>query len=494
MKNKNEKIIFSGSAIVYALVILTVVSILFSSMIVFVNSQLKYSLNRVDREQAFQIAEAGIYYYRWYLAHATDGMNTQQLESFWTDNSTIGVSEPYEADYNDPETGEIVGGYRLTLTPPAAGSTIAHITSVGWSSGAPNSVRTIKTRFRRPSWSEYIYLVNDFVNFGTGATVYGKVHSNTGVRFDGIAYNSVTSYVPSFDDPSHSGSTLEFGVHTHRNPVDPNAPTYPWADGTVPNRSDVFVGGRQFPVPMVSFQGIVSDLANIKQQASGGNGRYFDNAGYGRRIILKSDGNFDVCTVNAYNTTTLAITSYLRTGGSGTCSSCSGLCLDTQNIPDGGVIFVEDNTWVEGTLNDKKVTIVAANLSGSGSLADIYLGYHSTANLLYTNTDGRDILGLIGQRSVRIGRDCPNNFTIYGALLAQDQTGKVYRKSESYGGYNKNSLTVNGAIASYGQPYFNSGSNGFTTRTYNFDNNLLYYPPPYFPTGTEYAIDLWEEL
>jgi hypothetical protein len=28
----------------------------------------------------------------------------------------------------------------------------------------------------------------------------------------------------------------------------------------------------------------------------------------------------------------------------------------------------------------------------------------------------------------------------------------------------------------------------------NFDNNLLYYPPPYFPTGTEYSIDLWDEL
>jgi hypothetical protein len=35
---------------------------------------------------------------------------------------------------------------------------------------------------------------------------------------------------------------------------------------------------------------------------------------------------------------------------------------------------------------------------------------------------------------------------------------------------------------------------GYITRNLYYDNNLLYYPPPYFPTGTQYELDLWEEL
>ena len=524
---KNTKI-SRGSMLVYALVITATVGILLSSIIGFVVQNLKFSSNRAAREEAFQVAESGIYSYRWYLAHATDGMNAQQLKAFWQDSGTLGVSGPVEADYTDPGTGNVIGHYSLVLDPPDPSSTIATITSTGTATSDAGVSRTVKARFRRPSWSEYIYLVNDFVNFGSAAEVFGKVHSNTGVRFDGLAHNSVTSLSSSFDDPSISGSALKFGVHTTKPTADPNAPSYPWPAGTVPNRPDVFEGGRQFPVPEVSFTGVSSDLVSMKQEASSGNGHYFDCSGAGRRIILKADGSFDVCTVNAYDLGTLNITnyfgtvtnaigSYSSTNGNpcvttASCASSSftwvsssnhnrGKCtvnFQNMSIPNDGIIFVEDNAWVEGQVSDRRVTIAAANLvqdaTCGSTLANVFLGYHSAANLLYTYYDGRDVIGLVGQKNVQIGRDCPNNTIIDAALLAQDQTGKVFRKSEDYCSANKNNLTINGAIASYLQPYFNSGSCGFSTRTYNFDNNLLYYPPPYFPTGTEYSIDLWEEL
>ncbi len=35
---------------------------------------------------------------------------------------------------------------------------------------------------------------------------------------------------------------------------------------------------------------------------------------------------------------------------------------------------------------------------------------------------------------------------------------------------------------------------GFINRSLMFDNNLLYSPPPLFPTGNTYAIDLWDEI
>jgi hypothetical protein len=132
---------------------------------------------------------------------------------------------------------------------------------------------------------------------------------------------------------------------------------------------------------------------------------------------------------------------------------------------------------------------VAANLSGSGSQADIYIGI-SNNNLRYAAYNCNNILGLVAQRDIRVLGECPSNFIVDAALLAQ--TGVVGINDNGFSG--KNSLTFNGAIASYLQPYFQHGNSGFADRLYIFDNNLLYCPPPYFPTGTEYSIDLWDEL
>jgi len=134
------------------------------------------------------------------------------------------------------------------------------------------------------------------------------------------------------------------------------------------------------------------------------------------------------------------------------------------------------------------MTIAAANLSGGGDPADVYIGI-SNSNLRYASYDCNNMLGVIAQRDVRVLNDCPTNFIVDAALLAQ--TGLVGIVGGMAG---KQSLTFNGAIASYLQPYFQNGNSGFADRTYNFNNNLLYCPPPYFPTGTEYSIDLWDEL
>jgi Tfp pilus assembly protein PilX len=493
----NKKIKFKGSAIAYGLVIMTVVSILLVSIIGYIISQLKFSSNRIEREKTFQVAEAGIYYYRWYLAHATDGMTAQQLKAFWQNAGTLGVSGDYTENYTDPETGVLIGTYTIHLDPPDVYSTIATVTSTGESANMSGVTRTVKARFRRPSWSEYMYIIDDFLNIGAGAEVFGRAHSNFGIRMDGIAHNSMTSLNPRFQDSSY-GNRWSFGVHTTDAPADPNAPAYPWPDGTVPDRPDIFMGGRQFPVPRVDFNGVSADFTSMRNEATANgtnltnhctaSGCYFDNTRSGRRITFLSNGTMDVCWVSAYDVSTFAITSYRRGNNSGNCATCTGQCAP-QNyaIPNNGIIFVDNNVWTEGTINNKRVTVAADNAADT---ADIYIGMN---NINYTNYDGRDVVGLIAKRNIAIVRDCQNNLRIDGALLAQ--TGKRFRDSGTYGcSYNKNSLTMNGALASFQQPYVNSGGCGFTTRTYNFDNNLLYYPPPFFPTGTEYAIDLWEEL
>lgn len=471
-----------GSTLAYVLVIMTVVTIILVSMLGYITSQIKFSINRVEKEKAFQIAEAGIYYYRWYLAHETSGKTALEINSFLETGGPMGFT-PDSVEYYG------MGEYQLVIEPPIAGSTIINVESTGWSNKVPDMKRTVKVRFRRPSWSEYSFLSNSFMNFGDQSEVYGKVHSNNGIRFDGLAHNTVSSLIPSFYDPTYGGSKKQFGVHTTVNPADPDAPAYPWPSGTVPERPDIFMGGREFPVSEVSFTGVTTDFANMKNQAQSGQGKYFDSTGLGRRIILKSDGTFDVCTVNTANANLHTISRYLRNSGSGTCTSCSGLCLSNYPIPPGGMIFVENNVWVEGVINNQRVSIIAANLSGGGDKRDIYIGI-SNNNLQYVAYNCSNMLGLIAQRDVRVLNECPTDFIVDAALLAQE--GTVGINDNGFSG--KDSLTFNGAIASYLQPYFQHGNSGFALRLYNYDNNLLYCPPPYFPTGTEYAIDLWEEL
>lgn len=468
-----------GSALAYGLVIMTVVMILLTSIVSFVSSYLQYSLKQRDREQALHIAEAGIHFYRWYLAHQLDGRTASQIQAFWDAGTALGQSTPYVGSFGG-------GEYSITVTPPDSGQTIVYITSTGQTNRYPDQSRTIRVRLRRPSWSEYAALTDQAVRFGTGTEVFGKIHSNNGIRFDGLAHNVVSSAVDAYNDPDHNGAN-EFGVHTHVNapPASGVNNTFRAAEAppsAVPTRTDVFEAGREFPVAPLDFNGLLGDLSLMKSEAqSGTNGsRYFDNTRQGRHIILKSNDTFDIRTVQSFNASTNEIINY--NGG-----------WSNYSIPDGGVIFVENNVWLEGTVNGRRVTVVAANLI-SASQKTIYLG----KDLRYTNYDCTDMIGVIGQNDVEVYRQSNNILRLDAALLAQ--SGRVGRANYTGPFATRDTITVYGSIVSnqrYGFAWADAMGNhvsGYQTRNLYYDNNLLYCPPPYFPTGTQYELDLWEEL
>ncbi len=509
-----------GSFLVYGLVIMTAVSILLTAIAMFVATYAKSGLQTAARDESFQVAEAGVSWYHWYLAHMTDGRTSKQVQDFWDSDTPIGKNAPYEAEYGD--TSGAIGKYRIVVVPPAPGSTIVTATVVGWTYKYPEGTRTIRVRFRRPSWSEYGVLADDDLRFGERTEVYGKIHSNFGIRFDGLAHNIVSSSVASYDDLDHAGGD-EFGVHTHV-----AAPP-----AAVPVRADVFAAGRKFPVPTVDFNGALADF-NLMKASAISSGNYLDAMGVGRQIFLNADGTYDVYTVNGYDAATHGITSYQGTknsDGTGTiCTTavvqasapirCQDRTTDStcychpQNyrIPDNGVIFVENNVWLDTKQNEAsfqrldksytgnilvngeaKVTVVGANISG-GANASVFLG---GSPIEYARVDGSVILGVIGQRDVEVIRDSQDTLAIDGALLAQ--LGRVGRANYGTSDH-RGTITVDGAIATnqrYGFAWTNlSGSEswGYTDRNLIFDNNLLYSPPPFFPTGTQYLMDLWEEL
>ncbi len=461
-----------GGGLVYGLVIMAVVQVILVSIVQYVASNVQYSLTIRSREQAIQIAEAGIDFYRWYLAHNVEGKTASQIQAFWDGGTAYGVGTAYEADYTDP-SGATMGRYRIEVTAPENGSTVAIVKSTGWTYKHPAVQRVVQVRLRRPSWSESAVLANDFMRFGAGTEVYGKIHSNAGIRFDGIAHNLITSSVATYNDPDHTGGN-EFGVHTHDTPVDPLPPA------AVPARTDVFEAGREFPATTLDFNGVLGDLSYMKSEAQSGHGVYFTGSGAnnrGTQIELRTDGTFRARQVRTFNNA-YSVTAY------------NGAWAN-YTIPDDGVIFVEDNVWVSGTINDRRVTIVAADLLG-GPAPSVYI----LNDIRYTNNDGRDIIGIIAQNNIEIAWASENDLRIDAALLAQQgRVGREHYVDKGYSPDSKAVITIYGAIATnlrYGFAW--TDGTGYTTRNLYYDNNLLYYPPPYFPTGTQYELDLWEEL
>ena len=60
-------------------------------------------------------------------------------------------------------------------------------------------------------------------------------------------------------DPDN-GSAERFGVYTTVDTDDPSPPA------SIPSRPDVFMAGRQFPLPAIDFVGLTSDLSTIKTE------------------------------------------------------------------------------------------------------------------------------------------------------------------------------------------------------------------------------------
>jgi hypothetical protein len=163
------------------------------------------------------------------------------------------------------------------------------------------------------------------------------------------------------------------------------------------------------------------------------------------------------------------------------------------DLPESGLIYANNHVWVEGQIDTARVTIAAARLSSRFD-PDIYINN----DVLYTNKNGDDIIGLIAENDISVGLYSEDNLEIDGALIAQK--GRIGRNHYSswFGGGSyatRDEITLYGSMATNGRYGFAwTDGTGYQTRNLYFDNNLKYYPPPYFPTGNTYGLDLWQDI
>lgn len=474
----------SGQILIQALV-LSALAVVFIGVLVNLATFNIQSANRsYNSESAFQIAEAGIEYYRWHLAHAP--------QDFWDGTCDPAPCDPgpYVHDFTDKD-GAVIGQFSLEITEPPTGSTLVAVLSTGRVNADPTAIRKIKTKLGIPSFAKYATAANEKMRFGAGTVVSGPIHSNDGIRFDGIANNIVTSAQASYDDPDHSGGN-EFGVHTHAAPTDPLPPA------AVPNRTDVFRAGRQFPVPAIDFVGITATLAQMKADAQTANGRYFASSGVlGYEIVLKANDTFDIHKVSSLVTPPSGC-SQSSTGWGTWSINATTTYLVNQPFPANGIIFVEDKLWVSGAVNTARLTIASGRFPESPSTdTDIVI----TSDIAYTNYDGGDVLALIAQRNINVGLRSDNDLRIDAALIAKNgRVGRFYYPSACGTGYKRNFITLYGTITTnqrYGFSWICGSTycSGYATRTITYDTNLLYGPPPSFPlTSDQYQTISWEEV
>ena len=454
LKNKIKKVSLfrkdvRGTALMFVMVfgtiVMTMVILGVSGYAIFENRASNY---KHQRDMAFHIAEAGVNYYRWHLAH-----NPNDYQ-----DGTLDPIGPYQHEYQDKD-GNLVGYYSLEIDEPLAGSSVVTIRSTGWTLLAPNAKRTIQVRVGFPALTDYSMLSNAKLNFGFTTVVHGTVHSNSEIRFDGTTDSWVDSHVR----VQGGGGPKSF-----------------W----------------HYPVAAIDFFSVTSDLAEIKNQANNG-GIYLTSSGKeGWYLIFKGD-NFDLYKVTSrdcYDGTGQWMGNWKNHWWDGTI-----YCYDIGNktfvnnydIPENGAIFIEDNAWVEGIV-DGRVSIAV----GRFPVREPYKTLYINNNLFYNEKSSDDVIGLMSQGDIVVPYEAPNTMEINAAMLSQ--FGSIYHPM--YSGNLRDSLSIFGSQISYeggGWKYVNGWGHviaGYENTYHSYDANLKYYPPPGFPVGSVYELISWEEV
>lgn len=427
-------------------------SLIITGVAGFAISENHASIRKHNQEMALQIAEAGINYYRWHLAHnKTD----------YQDGT--GVAGPYVHEYKD-KNGNVVGYFSLNIIPPVGGSTVVAIESTGWRSSQTESKRTIRVRLGFPTVTNHTFVSNAGIWVGNNEIIHGKIHTNSGLRFDGLADALVTSAVTSYICKEHIGC----GNQEKPGIWGSGGPTEYW----------------KFPVPAIDFDEVTATLADVKDGAQNG-GLYLSSSGQqGWWLEFLANGTVNVSKV---------LTTKCYKGRDFGSDDYEWYCVDINtegtvvnySLPGNGYIFVEDMVWVDGVVSGR-VTV------GTAASKSVIINN----NITYLAKDGNYVLGLIGEEDVIIPHDSPEYLEIDAAVLAQKGSAKRYY----YSGDKKEKLTIYGSVTTNKLKTWSwiSGggavTSGYKIIESTYDVNLTYNPPLSFPVGSEYNLLSWEEI
>lgn len=475
--NRHEKKIHtdSGSILILTIVFTAIFMILFSSLLGYLLVQYKWVSQKTEQERALQIAEAGVEYYRWHLAHfpkdITDG---------------TGGPGPYVHVYEDPESGPI-GEFSLEIGGEVLCDEVQVVqaTSTGHTYADPNIKRTIIVRIARPTVADYSYLVDSNVWAGSSRTIVGPYHSNGVVRMDADNKSAVTSKITT----AYCGPTGLGGCGGYWDTI-----TGVYGSGTNPQW---WLWGQ----PGVPFSNFDFDFGAMEGKAQT-SGIYLpkvsdDTSSYGYYLELKNDASVDIYEVDSiwkwvehYTPGSQWIWMPELAGNMNNYRTF----IRNEPIPQScPLIYVSDRTWLEGTVTGK-VTVVA-NDTGAAT-PDLFLQDDITYNI----GGGTDGLTVLAEQNLLIPLYVPDYMTINGIFFAQKGAyGRSWYDNNEwpYNGYKEQTeLNTNGTVVSKLRTGTQWGtSQGFTIRNDSYDRNLAESPPAMTPfTSPNFRFIEWREV
>ena len=467
----------AGYLVVLVLVFGGIFMVIISGFIGFVVTQSQVVNQRLALEQAGEVAEAGLNYYRWYLAHNPSDVT-----------AGTGTPGPYVFPYEDPELG-VIGEFSLAIASTTYCGAVSSIdvTATGVVYSDPSVQRTVSARYTQPTIAEYAFILNADVWAGADRIITGPYHNNNGIRMDGRNDSVVSSVQTSWT------CTNSFGC----------SPTQTvdgvWASPSSNANTALF----SFPASLIQFANIDGDIDLMRDRAINGGGIHIPGTNEdGYWVIFNANGTVTIREVtNTY--------SYTAENSTGTFTERNIIqsysTVGTYPInPSCPLIFVEDKVWLEGVVG-AKVTIAAASTTDGIDQSIILEG-----NITYNNPETDGLLAL-AEHDVLLGVEVPNDMTVNGIFVAQG--GRYGRNHYTYSWlpnppgptnykpyYDRNSLTMIGTVVSNGRvgtQWVSSGSfiSGFRNRTNSFDRNLVDDPPPLLPSTSEvYDFVRWREV
>lgn len=453
-------------ALVLVLSLMLVLGVTSATVIEAVQGETTRSAQAVTKDAAYQAAEAGIqdyiakllsdnsYYLHWVhpgeaTRRATDGTLIAHGAAW-----TKGLTWTYASNKNQWLASGTGYEYDLEVTAPSATSSQVKIISTGRPTGDVNrrNWRTIETNIRPSSVSDFQMLSAADISYGATATTYGKIYAGKdsggtahSITHSGTAYGDLEA-----ENRVTGGVTLMNGAKIYDKQTNPTIRT---------------------PVPTaVVFSDFLSSLGDI-QRASQNGGIYLNDATADAwQLTFQSTGNVLVqkCTKskdvnNVYQPVAQLVP---------TCAAAT-----SYPVPTNGAIYAVQTAIIS-------TSTTASSIKGRVTVAsnnDVVVGNNITYVL-----GGDDVLGLVATNNILVAQWCPNNLTWWAATIAETGQFKSYVNDGSHG-----TMNFYGSTATYG----GGSMSMFTTRNYNYDSNLLFLVPPWFPkVGDAYTAALTREI
>jgi len=441
--------------VVFAIALLSTLAVGLTDL---VTSEAQSSGHAASSDSAYQAAEAGIdsyaskllddhLYFLHYVAAGestrVSGATTASQGAAWTGGITW--SYPFGQDsWKDLGNGY---AYNLEITAPSGSATpqqqAIQIVSTGcrWDSilqtcgSAANNVRrTVQTLLLPSSVANFQMIANTAITYGATATTNGKIYSTGTITHNGTASGNIYSEVGVSGGPTLVGGATIYSPSTN-----------PTIRSVLPN-----------PIDFTTFLTSISDIQRASD--TGGVDLSQSTPPDAWEVVFNSNGTFSAAACHKV--------------GSADVSEVAPTCgaATTYPVPSNGAIYSAQ-------------TIIVGGTGAAASIVNGLVTVTSNNNIVIGNNISyqpgtNSVLGLVALNSMIVAYWVPYNLSWNAATIATtgqwtDTCGAFGYRCGTHG-----TMTFTGSTATN-----NGGSMSmFGTRVYDYDPNLLWLLPPWFPT------------